>query len=158
MRFEPGLDPMEDRTLLSTLTVTNNHDSGTGSLRAAIAAAASGDTIDFAPSLDGQTIRLTSGELDINTSLDIEGPGAGLLTVSGGGNSRVFDVTTSGVSDTIAGLTITGGVAEQGGGILVQGGALTLTDDVVSNNQAVAINAGDVGAGRGRRGDVGCRG
>src|SRR4051794_3432793 len=76
VRFQPGLDPMEDRTLLSTLTVTNNHDSGTGSLRAAIAAAASGDTIDFAPSLDGRTIRLTSGELAISTSLDIEGPGA----------------------------------------------------------------------------------
>ena len=43
--FWPQLDPMEDRTLLSTLTVTNNHDSGSGSLRAAIGAAASGDTI-----------------------------------------------------------------------------------------------------------------
>jgi hypothetical protein len=71
--------------LLSTLTVTNNDDSGPGSLRAAIAAASSGETINFAPSLDGQTITLTSGELDIARSLDIEGPGAGRLTVSGGG-------------------------------------------------------------------------
>ena len=46
-RFRPRLDPMEDRTLLSTVTVMNNHDSGPGSLRAAIAAASSGDTIDF---------------------------------------------------------------------------------------------------------------
>ena len=38
-RFLPRVDLMEDRTLLSTLTVTNNHDSGTGSLRAEIAAA-----------------------------------------------------------------------------------------------------------------------
>jgi hypothetical protein len=68
---------MEDRTLLSTLTVMNNHDSGPGSLRATIAAAASGDTIKFASSLKGQTIALTTGELDITTSLDIDGPAPG---------------------------------------------------------------------------------
>src|SRR5947209_3682564 len=77
VRFRPVLDPMEDRTLLSTLTVTNNHDHGPGSLRAEIATAASGDTIKFSPNLDGQTITLTSGELTIDESLDIEGPGAG---------------------------------------------------------------------------------
>jgi len=38
---------MEDRTLLSTLTVMNNKDSGSGSFRAAIAAATSGETINF---------------------------------------------------------------------------------------------------------------
>ena len=31
-RFLPWLDPMEDRTLLSTLLVTNTQDSGSGSL------------------------------------------------------------------------------------------------------------------------------
>ena len=85
---------MEDRTLLSTLTVMNNHDSGSGSLRATIAAASSGDTIKFASSLIGQTIKLTSGELTITKNLDIDGPGAGQLTVSGGGASRVFDIAS----------------------------------------------------------------
>jgi hypothetical protein len=47
MRFRRRLDAMKDRTLLSTLTVTNDQDSGPGSLRAAIAKAAAGDTIDF---------------------------------------------------------------------------------------------------------------
>src|SRR5262249_18377948 len=74
VRFRPRLDPMEDRTLLSTLMVTNNHDSGPGSLRAEIAAASSGDTIKFAPQLDGQTITLTSGELAIDQNLNIKGP------------------------------------------------------------------------------------
>ena len=37
-RFVPRLDPMEDRTLLSTFTVTNLNDSDTGSLRQAISA------------------------------------------------------------------------------------------------------------------------
>jgi hypothetical protein len=76
----------------STLTVTNNLDSGTGSLRADIAAAHNGDTIVFAPSLDGQTITLTSGELLIRKNLTIAGPGAGELTVSGNHASRVFEV------------------------------------------------------------------
>ncbi len=75
-RFLPWLDQMENRTLLSTLTVMNNHDSGAGSLRADIAAATSGDTIAFADGLRGQTITLTTGELDITTSLNIDGPGA----------------------------------------------------------------------------------
>ena len=90
---------------------------------AAIATAASGDTINFANKLDGKTIVLTSGELAISTSLDIEGPGADELTISGGGSSRVFDVTTSGLNVTIAGLTITDGLAPQGGGVIDQGGA-----------------------------------
>ena len=38
-RFSPRVVLMEDRTLLSTLVVTNLHDSGAGSLRAAVAAA-----------------------------------------------------------------------------------------------------------------------
>src|SRR6516165_1256760 len=74
--FVPRLEFLEDRTVLSTWTVTNPADSGDGSLRAVIAAAQSGDQILFDPSLQGQTITLTSGELAITQGLDIEGPGA----------------------------------------------------------------------------------
>jgi hypothetical protein len=35
--FVPRLEPLEDRTVLSTLTALNNPDRGTGSLRDAIA-------------------------------------------------------------------------------------------------------------------------
>ena len=66
-----------------------------------------GDTIVFAPSLNGQTITLTSDELAIKKSLDIEGPGAGLLAISGNDASRVFDISQKeAVTVTIAGLTI----------------------------------------------------
>ena len=75
--FRPQLEALESRWLLSTLTVLNTHDSGAGSLRADIAAANSGDVIRFDRSLAGQTIRLTSGQLVVNKSLDIEGLGAG---------------------------------------------------------------------------------
>src|SRR5262249_3518806 len=93
--------------------------------------------------LAGQTITLTSGELAITRSLDIEGPGAKQLTVSGNNASRVFDVS-GGVTVTVSGMTMTDGVANgsspgrarSGGGVL-NFGSLTLADDVLSSNQAV---------------------
>jgi hypothetical protein len=138
-RFVPRLEALEDRTVPSTLTVLNNHDGGAGSLRDAIARARDGDTIAFAAGLNGQTITLTSDELAIRKSLDIEGPGADKLAVSGGDAVRVFDVS-EGLTVTIAGLTITHGrtrSGQGGGGILNMGGHLTLAGDVLSDNEAL---------------------
>src|SRR5258708_6353258 len=75
-------------------TVTNSADSGPGSLRAAIASAAPGETIDF--SVRG-TITLTSGELVINRDLTIAGPGPANLAVqrsTAGGTPafRIFNI------------------------------------------------------------------
>jgi hypothetical protein len=137
-RFVPRLEVLEDRTVPSTLTVLNNLDKGAGSLRDAITKASSGDTVVFDPSLNGQTITLTSDQLSINKNLDIEGPGASLLAISGNGTNRVFDVP-QGNSVTIAGLTITRGLGNGvagGGGVLVVGSTLALTNDVLSDNQA----------------------
>jgi hypothetical protein len=142
------LEALEDRWLLSTLTVLNNLDSGAGSLRAEIAASQSGDTINFNPSLAGQTITLTSGQLVINHNLDIEGLGAGNLTVSGNNASRVFDIS-GGPTVTIAGLTIANGLAQGsgtgGGGILNEPGAtLNLSDLSFTNNRAHADVGGAI--------------
>jgi hypothetical protein len=46
----------------AVITVTNTNDSGPGSLRQAINVANQGDTIDFDPALNGQTVTLTSDE------------------------------------------------------------------------------------------------
>ncbi len=135
--FVPRLELLEDRTVLSTLIVTNPADSGDGSLRAILALASSGDTITFDPSLAGQTITLTSGELVIDKSLDIEGLGADQLTVSGNDASRVFDIIRRGVTVTIAGLTITHGQAAQGGAIHNAGGNLLVSSCTLSKNLGV---------------------
>ena len=133
-RFRPQLEALGDRLVPSTLTVTNNLDSGPGSLRADIAAAQSGDTIVFDPSLNGQTIALTSGVLDINKNLTIQGPGAGQLAISGNHTSQVFKVEAA-VQATLSGLTISNGssTTSAGGGI-DNFGNLTISACTVSNN------------------------
>ncbi|OZH53624.1 hypothetical protein AFK68_16375 [Hydrocoleum sp. CS-953] len=71
--------------------VSNLNDSGAGSLRQAIIDAAAGDTIQFDPSLGGQTIALAS-ELLINKNLTIDGDESNPVTIDAGGNSRVFNI------------------------------------------------------------------
>jgi hypothetical protein len=131
----------------ATLSVTNLNDSGPGSLRQAIADALPGDTITF--SVYG-TITLTSGALTIGKSLDIEGPGANMLKISGNHASRVFVVLPN-TTVTLARVTISDGLADLnspsipsiGGGILNSPGGinpattLILSEVVVSDSRAL---------------------
>jgi hypothetical protein len=150
--FVPRLEILEDRTVLSIWTVTSPADSGDGSLRATIAAAQSADQIVFDPSLQGQTITLSSGELDITKDLDIEGLGADQLAISGNHQSRIFNIS-GGVTVTIAGLTLTDALGvgpsstSGGGAILNTGSKLTVANAVFSNNEARAGANGSAGAG-----------
>ncbi|MBV8083262.1 MAG: hypothetical protein JO247_00460, partial [Chloroflexi bacterium] len=160
-RLRPTVMALEGRELLSTLTVTNTNDSGTGSLRQAVldANANPGSTIDFAPKLHG-TITLTSGELKITSSVTIDGPGAKDISVSGNNASGVFEIAeiAAGFGVSISGLTITQGKApDQGGGIqngVIQNGVikygsnLTLTGDDITQN-VVFESATDGGRGGG---------
>jgi hypothetical protein len=142
----PRLESLEERTVLSTLTVLNNLDKGPGSLRDTITNSKDGDTIVFAPGLAGQTITLTSDQLTLNKSLDIEGPGASLLAISGNDANRVFNLN-EGLAVTINGLTITHGqaVGSNGGAILNIGSTLSLANDVFSANVALGDSPSTAG-------------
>jgi hypothetical protein len=150
VRRRPTLEALETRSLLSTLTVTNLSDtgaSGDGSLRGEIAAAANGDQIVFARSLDGQTITLNgdNGPLVLNKDLTIRGPGAARLTISGNNATGVFSIA-AGATDTITGLTIADGNADGGGGGgIFNEGTLTLDDSTLSDNHADGASFGGGG-------------
>jgi hypothetical protein len=147
-RFVARVEFLEDRLAPAVLLVTNNNDSGTGSLRDAILASVNratdglgqtgtgNDTIQFASSVAGQTIGLSSTPLnDVsigskmagpsaffisnNTTLEIDGL-AGLsqgITIARTSSTpfRLFDVAT-GSSLTLQDLTLSNGLAKGFGG------------------------------------------
>ncbi len=83
--------------LADPFLVTSLADSGSGSLRQAILDAnASGSNLPHSITFTtAGTITLTSGELDITQRMVITGPNANYpsqITISGGGNSRVFNI------------------------------------------------------------------
>ncbi|MEM8677898.1 MAG: choice-of-anchor Q domain-containing protein [Planctomycetota bacterium] len=144
------VEALEDRRLL-TITVNTLIDEFDGSivdgdisLRDAIAAAPTGETIDFA--VNG-TILLDAalGGLTIDKNLRIDGQSADHLTIDADGNSRVISIDETVVAE-ISGLTITGGFAGDGGGLHNQG-TLELTDSVVTGNRASQKGGGIFSSG-----------
>src|SRR5262249_33430675 len=131
-------------------------DGSAGTLRAQVNTAAAGDVITFDPSLNGQTITLTQGQIAINKDLTIQGPGSSALTVSGNNTSRVFNVEGSGVLNvTIADLTVTGGTgadslttATGGGAIRSENANLTLSGLTVTGNHATGPGGGILATSR----------
>jgi parallel beta-helix repeat protein len=130
----------------ATFNVTNLGDSGPGSLRQAIEdanGAAGADTVTFQAGLTG-TITLTTGQLAITDSVDIQGPGAAAISVSGDNASRVFYLYNGSaeIAVTISGLTVTGGRANIGGGIVNFDEDLVLDGLVITGNTASADGGG----------------
>jgi parallel beta-helix repeat protein len=130
----------------ATFTVTNLDDAGAGSLRQAIEdanAAAGADVIDFQAGLNG-TIQLISGQLAITDSVDIQGPGAAVIAVSGNTSSRVFYLYNgSALLDvTISGLTVRDGSATIGAGIVDFDENLVLDGVTLAQNAATADGGG----------------
>ena len=157
--FRPQLEALDGRIVPSTLTVTNNLDDGSaGTLRYEIGKAHKGDTIKFAPKLDGQTIWLNGSELDITKSLTIQGPGADQLTIDGSGSfgSRVFEVAAK-TNVTLSGLTISDGygIAARGylypddakGGGILNFGTLTVSGCTISDNSSYGYDNNGYGGG-----------
>jgi CSLREA domain-containing protein len=88
-----------------------------------------------------QTITLSNRLPDITTRMDIVGPGANLLTISGNQQVRPFYINFAG-DVTISGVTITQGFADYGGAINLNYGALTLQSVVVSSSHATQRGGG----------------
>jgi len=129
-------------------TVTNNADSGNGTLRKIIETdAGGGESIDFEAGLD--TIVLTSGDITIDKSLTIIGP-AYDLAVSGNASSRIFDVNGNDITVLISDLIITNGLAT-GSGIDEYGGGIYLGEAdnsvTISNCTIVGCTADEDGGG-----------
>jgi hypothetical protein len=124
------------------LTVTSAVDGAPGSLRAVLGAASAGDVIRFAPSLRHRTLTLTEGELDVNTSVRIEGT---QQTLDAKGLSRIMRMDQPGTSVTLSGLTFANGAAPaddvngtRGGAILADGVSLTICGSRFTQNTASA--------------------
>lgn len=147
----------EDAVLVTTLTDELDEPASDGdgiSLREAIALSnhnGRADTISFDPALSG-TIELdvALGQLEIEESLSIIGPGAATLTIDAGGSSRVIDVISGDGDLLLHGVTVTGGhtsgVEQGGAGIRFRSsGVLTLDEVVVTANRTSGL--GSAGGG-----------
>ncbi|NQV24203.1 MAG: FG-GAP repeat protein [Rhodopirellula sp.] len=165
---DASTERLEDRTLLSSITVTTTADeddgvldSGTGagtSLREAINYSASGDTIELAADATyvlslgaGGSDEANGGgndgsvqDLDINHALTINGNGA---TIDGGSGESFEDrvIHIHGVEATINDVTITSGYSNAGSGILADNGAgavLNLNRSTVNGNTSTGTGGG----------------
>ncbi len=137
-RVQPALMDLEERRLLSTYIVTDNSDnpSDPGSLRATLASAPAGATINFATSVTSPIV-LTNGVLNIAENVTIVGPSSG-LTINGDNKGAIFSIY-SGVTAAISNLTITDG---SDSGVYNDGTLLTMTDCAISGNTSSGHGGG----------------
>lgn len=125
---------------VENLLVSNANDAGAGSLRNAIGSGQGSSRIVFDAALDGATIALTGGEIQVWKNLDIDAsdlPSG--LTLTGSGLSRVFRIL-GGRSVALEGLTLTDATAYDGGAIF-NAGRLTIRSSTLSGNTSFVAAA-----------------
>ena len=132
---------------LADQIVANTNNLGVGSLRAAIAAVGSGESVTFANGLAGATITLDSG-ITLSQDLSISNGTGGTITVDGQAGT-VFSVTggTATLNNLI--LTSTGTTVAVSGGdvvlgsVTLDGGAMTVAsgDTVTAQGQLSMTNS-----------------
>ena len=154
----PTIEPLESRIAPAVFIVTNLNDSGSGSLRAELAASdahGGSNTIVFhlpAHPLHGENIiALASGALTTMGNVTITGPGAGKLIVSGEASSGVFNITGQTGLTTISGLSIVDGSNDDAGGGIYCEQSLTLKNVVISGNYATSGGGVDVSGSAGAK-------
>lgn len=137
---------------LATQTVTNCNDSGSGSLRSALAAAAEGDTVDMS-ALACSKITLGSELLTSRNNLTLKGKSAQALTISGNnqnfgilGHTGTGTLTISNLSMTLAHYT--------SGGCIASLGSVSLSGVSMSYCSATGVGGNAVGGAVGAEGSV----
>src|SRR5581483_8787263 len=126
------------------LLVTNNSDSGSGSLRQAVLNAGTmggQNVITFTNTLSGQTILLTNGQIELGGNLAIDASALpNGIQLNGNASSRVFQVD-NGASVLLNSLTITNASSAFGGGV-INYGTLTVKNCTFAGNQAANFSDG----------------
>ncbi len=142
-----GADATQTFTLTvleATPVVHNLLDSGPGSLRYVIAYATGNATVTFDPALSGQTVLLTSGQLQLANNLTIDGSGLpGGIKIDGGHSNRVFAVA-GGATVTLNSLVITNGFPGAGnwGGAIANSGTIAMNNCTLAGNSVDSSSAG----------------
>lgn len=138
--FATGPAPVP--SVAANLIVTNLGGSGPGSLRAMIDLANTtpgADKIKFDDALEGV---INVSQLDVTDTLTIYGRGK--ITISGGGNARIFNVSNPDTEKdhplTLSGLTLvkgkTTGLLNPGGAAILSSEGLTILDCLFADNSA----------------------
>ncbi|HEX3894854.1 MAG TPA: choice-of-anchor Q domain-containing protein [Rudaea sp.] len=139
-----------EMALAAPLPINNCGDTGSGSLRASVASAATGETVTIPSNLGCNTIVLATAIPIPVTSLTIAGPGADAMSVvhSGVTADRVFyhqgtgTFTIQSLSVMLGNPTATSGNVQ--GGCILSNGQVTLKSSVVS--QCIARGTVDASA------------
>jgi hypothetical protein len=120
------------------IVVTNCLDSGNGSLRQAVITGAPGDPIDLTQLTCGQ-ISLTSGRIDVNRDLLIQGPGPDVLAIDGTHTDRIFNQNGP-YQLALYGLKLQHGYSNTfGGGCVYSQGPLLLNNTVITSCQVLDL-------------------
>jgi hypothetical protein len=165
LRYAPHYESLENRYLLSTVTVNTDQDvvdvaDGVTSLREAIFAAnlIPGDdeiVFDFGDT-NPAYISLSLGELVITDSLAITGPGFQRLTIDAQRQSRIFRIddgrAATQIDVAIAEVTLTRGSTTGSGGAILSSENLTIHNTAIVDNSTTGSSSGgpfSAGAGGG---------
>ncbi len=131
--------------IVDSLIDENDGDISAGnySLQEAINNAASGDRIEFAPSISGGTITITGGGFslyrDVVIDGDIDGDNKADITISGDNSYKIFYISGSSADVDLLSLNLINGNDVSGGAIEVTNNSnLNIVNSSLLNNSATA--------------------
>lgn len=131
----------------TTFHVTNTNDAGDGSLRKALDDAAANPGTDVVEVDVSGTITLTTGPISWNGDLPVTINGHGITLNAGGAPAALVDA--GGDDVTINGMTITGvsgSISDDAAPVLSEGGTVTMSDCVITGNNAHSTDGDAAGA------------